>query len=84
VDGLARGVTPPPVPADMQQWIDTARDTNYQVVLKQLAVANSQRETLKAKAGHYPTLDLVTSYAKSSLGATARKTNAVNRLSMPQ
>ena len=70
VDGLARGVTlPPPVPADMQQWVDLARDANYQVVLKQLAVANSQRETLKAKAGHYPTLDLVASYAKSSLGA---------------
>jgi len=46
-----------------------ARDANYQVVLKQLAMANSQRETLKAKAGHYPTLDLVASYAKSSLGA---------------
>ena len=70
VDGLARGVTlPPPVPADMQRWVDMARDANYEVVLKQLAVANSQRETLKAKAGHYPTLDLVASYAKSSLGA---------------
>ncbi len=49
--------------------VDMARDANYQVMLKQLAVANSQRETLKAKAGHYPTLDLVASYAKSSLGA---------------
>ncbi|WP_158936397.1 TolC family outer membrane protein [Burkholderia sp. S171] len=70
VDGLAQGVTlPPPVPADMQQWVDMARDANYQVVLKQLAVANSQRETLKAKAGHYPTLDLIASYGKNSLGA---------------
>jgi outer membrane protein len=70
VDGLARGVTlPPPVPADMQQWVEMARDANYQVVLKQLAVANSQRETLKAKAGHYPTLDLIASYGKNSLGA---------------
>ncbi|MGV7247198.1 TolC family protein, partial [Caballeronia sp. M23-90] len=70
VDGLARGVTlPPPVPADMQQWVDAARDTNYNVVLKQLATSNSQRETLKAKAGHYPSLDLVASYSKSSLGA---------------
>jgi outer membrane protein len=70
VDGLARGVTlPPPVPADMQQWVDAARDTNYDVVLKQLATTNSQRETLKAKAGHYPSLDLVASYSKSSLGA---------------
>src|ERR1700712_1820260 len=70
VDGLARGVTlPPPVPADMQQWVDAARDTNYDVVLKQLATTNSQRETLKAKAGHYPSLDLVASYGKNSLGA---------------
>jgi outer membrane protein len=70
VDGLARGVTlPPPVPADMRQWVDMARDANYQVVLKQLAVANSQRETLKAKAGHYPTLDLIASYGRNSLGA---------------
>jgi outer membrane protein len=70
VDGLARGVTlPPPVPADMQQWVEMARDANYQVVLKQLAVANSQRETLKSKAGHYPTLDLIASYGKNSLGA---------------
>lgn len=70
VDGLARGVTlPPPVPADVQQWVEMARDANYQVVLKQLAVANSQRETLKSKAGHYPTLDLIASYGKNSLGA---------------
>lgn len=70
VDGLARGVTlPPPVPADMQQWVGAARDANYDVVLKQLAVSNAQRETLKAKAGHYPSLDLVASYSKSSLGA---------------
>jgi outer membrane protein len=70
VDGLAHGVTlPPPVPADMQQWVDAARETNYDVVLKQLAAANSQRETSKAKAGHYPSLDLVASYSKSSLGA---------------
>ena len=70
VDGLAHGVTlPPPIPADMQQWVDMARDANYQVVLKRLAVANSQREILKAQAGHYPTLDLVASYGKNSLGA---------------
>lgn len=77
VDGLARGVTlPPPVPADMQQWVEMARDANYQVVLKQLAVANSQRETLKAKAGHYPTLDLIASYGKNSLGRQAPATSA--------
>ncbi|MDE1182953.1 TolC family outer membrane protein [Paraburkholderia sp.] len=70
LDGLAAGAPlPPPVPADINQWVDTAADANYQVVLKQLALDNAQRETSKAKAGHLPTVDLVASRSRSSLGA---------------
>jgi outer membrane protein len=70
VDGLAAGAPlPPPVPADINLWVDAASDANYQVVLKQIALANAQRETSKAKAGHLPTVDLVASRSRSSLGA---------------
>jgi outer membrane protein len=44
-------------------------DANYQVVLRQIALDNAQRETSKAKAGHLPTVDLVASRSRSSLGA---------------
>ncbi|MEC5407268.1 TolC family outer membrane protein [Paraburkholderia sp. MPAMCS5] len=70
VDGLAAGAPlPPPVPADINQWVDAAGDSNYQVVLKQIALDHAQRETSKAKAGHLPTVDLVASRSHSSLGA---------------
>jgi len=70
IDGLAAGAPlPPPVPADINQWVDAASDANYQVVLRQIALDNAQRETSKAKAGHLPTVDLVASRSHSSLGA---------------
>jgi outer membrane protein len=70
IDGLAAGAPlPPPVPADINQWVDAASDANYQVVLRQIALDNAQRETSKAKAGHLPTVDLVASRSRSSLGA---------------
>ncbi|WP_133650836.1 TolC family outer membrane protein [Paraburkholderia flava] len=70
VDGLAAGVPlPPPMPADLSQWVDAATATNYQVVLKRLSLDTAQRETSKAKAGHLPTVDLVASYSRNSLGS---------------
>ncbi|KAE8755501.1 hypothetical protein FSO04_33975 [Paraburkholderia madseniana] len=70
VDGLAVGAPlPPPVPADINLWVDAATDANYQVVLEQIALDSAQRETSKAKAGHLPTVDLVASRSRSSLGA---------------
>jgi outer membrane protein len=70
VDGLVSGAPlPPPMPADINLWVDAATDANYQVVLKQIALDSAQRETSKAKAGHLPTVDLVASRSRSSLGA---------------
>jgi outer membrane protein len=52
VGGLAVGALrlPPPVPADINLWVDAATNSNYPVVLKQIALDNSQLETSKAKA----------------------------------
>ena len=53
MDGLAVSAPrlPPPVPADINLWVDAATDANYQVVLKQIALDSAQLETSKAKAG---------------------------------
>ncbi|CAN7221686.1 MULTISPECIES: TolC family outer membrane protein [Paraburkholderia] len=70
VDGLAAGTPlPPPMPADINQWVDAATDANYQVVSKQIALDSAQRETSKARSGHLPTVDLVASRSRSSLGS---------------
>ncbi|WP_144108504.1 TolC family outer membrane protein [Paraburkholderia sp. BCC1886] len=70
VDGLVAGAPlPPPMPAAIDDWVDSASEANYAVVLRQIALANAQRETSKAKAGHLPTVDLVASRSRSSLGA---------------
>jgi len=52
----------PPVPNDMQSWVDLAEKQSYAVLIQQAVTEVAQLETRRASAGHMPTLDLVGTY----------------------
>lgn len=60
----------PPQPSDMQQWVDAAEKNSYLVQVQQAAFDVAAREVERARAGHFPTLDLVATHGKSSQGAS--------------
>ncbi|MBK9395421.1 MAG: TolC family outer membrane protein [Uliginosibacterium sp.] len=55
----------PPLPADMEQWVQAAERANLDVQAQTLAVDNAQRELERARAGHLPTLNAVAGYSNS-------------------
>lgn len=63
VQGLRRDAhLPAPEPADMQTWVTQAEQQNTHVVLAQLGYEIAKLESSKARAGHYPSVDLMASH----------------------
>lgn len=58
-----------PEPADITQWIKTAKDQNALLIASQHGVDAARAEVSLQKAGHYPTLDLTASHSSTSYGA---------------
>lgn len=59
---LRSGVTlQRPSPAQIERWVDSAEQQNFDVVSKQLSLEIAMREITRNRAGHYPTVDLVAS-----------------------
>lgn len=50
-----------PQPAQMEQWVHSAEQQNFDVVSRQLALEIAMRDITRNRAGHYPTVDLVAS-----------------------
>ncbi|HUK03961.1 MAG TPA: TolC family outer membrane protein [Burkholderiales bacterium] len=55
----------PPNPANMQSWVDLAEKQGYPVVIQDSATEIASLQTKFARAGRYPTLDLVGSYGQT-------------------
>jgi outer membrane protein len=70
----------PPNPANMQAWVDLAEKQSYPVVIQEATTQIAQLQTKFARAGHYPTLDIVGTYGQtnqtgSSLAASSSQLN---------
>jgi outer membrane protein len=50
----------------MEQWVASAEDQNFAVRVQQATLEIASREIERARAGHYPTLNMVGSYGKNS------------------
>jgi len=48
-----------PVPADINQWTETALRQNLQIMAARHGAANAKEEISRNQSGHYPTLDLI-------------------------
>lgn len=55
----------PPQPAQMPPWVEAAQQDNLGVQIQQYNADIAAREVDKARAGHYPTLDVVANAGRS-------------------
>jgi outer membrane protein/protease secretion system outer membrane protein len=55
-----------PKPADIDAWIALAEDLSPEIMEAKAQVAAASEEVEKARAGHYPTLDMVAQASRSS------------------
>lgn len=75
LENLRPGTTlPSPQPNDIAAWVTLAETANPSVASAQAAFEIAVREIEKQRAGHLPTLDLVASHGKSSVGTEGAPT----------
>lgn len=55
----------PPDPVDASEWVDTALQTNPNLVAARDAVSIADSDIRLSRAGHYPTLELAANYNRS-------------------
>jgi outer membrane protein len=60
----------PPNPTNMQSWVEMAEKQAYPVVIQDAATEIANLQTKFARAGHYPTLDIVGSYGQTNQTGT--------------
>ena len=53
-------------PADMEKWVDDAQSNSPQLAAAQAASELAEKEVARNRGGHYPTVDLVASYAQNN------------------
>lgn len=64
---LRRGVAlQTPQPAQIDPWVQSAEQQNFDVASKQLALEIAKRDITRNRAGHYPSVDLVASRSDSN------------------
>jgi outer membrane protein len=69
---VGKGLVPvPPDPDNSQYWIDRSRTDNLNVKVAERNFDIATLQIDKAKAGHYPTLDLVASYNYANYSGAA-------------
>ncbi len=54
-----------PQPADMGKWVEEAQQHNPQLAVAQASAEIAEKELVRNRGGHYPTLDLVASYSEN-------------------
>lgn len=59
-----------PQPQDLQAWIDTAMESNPDLIIERYAVEIARQEQERQKAGHLPTLDVVARQNYRDTGGT--------------
>jgi len=60
----------PPNPANMQSWVELAEKQGFPVAIQDAATEIASLQTKFARAGHYPTLDLVGTYGQTDQTGT--------------
>ncbi|MFY9314595.1 MAG: TolC family outer membrane protein [Burkholderiales bacterium] len=75
----------PPDPANMQSWVELAEKQSYPVTIQEAGTEIASLQTKFARAGHYPTLDIVGTYGTTSqtgapiAGFTVPAQSSINR-----
>lgn len=56
----------PPQPASMEKWVSAAENDSFLVQAQRAAMEVAAKEVERARAGHYPTLDVVANYGNNN------------------
>ncbi len=78
-----------PQPPDIDKWVEEAQQNNLQLAVARAAAELAEKEVVRNRGGHYPTLDLVANYSKNSangggFGANDSRATAVGvQFNMP-
>jgi outer membrane protein len=78
-----------PEPADAERWIEHALANNPAIIARQAGVEAALQEVEKARAGHFPSVDLIASYGYSvdpgytTLNTTNQSTTIGIRANLP-
>ena len=67
----------PPQPNAMEQWVETADKSNFNVQVQEASVEIASREVQRIRAGNLPTLDVVGSFGETAAGAILTTTSGV-------
>jgi outer membrane protein len=64
---LGQEFKPDPLqPAEVDKWLADAQQNSLQLAIAQIGAQLAEKEVTRNRSGHYPTLDLVASYARSA------------------
>lgn len=69
-----------PQPADMEKWVNDAQLSSLQLAIAQSNTEIAEKEVMRNRSGHYPTVDLVANYSSNqstggSFGVGSDNTN---------
>jgi outer membrane protein len=68
-----------PVPAQINDWVDSAEKQNFSVTSSQVGLEIAQREIKKSRSGHLPTIDLSASTGRSTASLGGSTPNGVSK-----
>jgi len=57
-----------PQPADAEKWVEQAQLANLQLAVAKAGAELADKEVVRNRGGHYPTLDLVATYNHNNIG----------------
>ena len=60
-----------PQPADMEKWVDEAQVNNLQLAIVHAGAEIADKEVLRNRGGHYPTVDLVANYTQNNASSSS-------------
>lgn len=81
----AEAMLPNPQPADIESWLSAAKERNLGVEANRATLEIAEREIAKARAGHYPTLDVNATYADNyASGSVTAPANIESRVDSTQ
>ncbi len=58
-----------PQPSDAEKWVEQAQQGNLQLAVAQAGAELADKERVRNRGAHYPTLDLVATYNQSNVGS---------------
>ena len=64
-----------PQPSDAEKWVEQAQQGNLQLAVAQAGAELADKERVRNRGGHYPTLDLVATYNQSNAGSNGTAGN---------